>query len=102
MSDVESFRKELQSFLETELAKKVGGELPPITSEYWGGKRAEMSHPNAKKYCEAMAERGLTAPSWPKQYGGGGLSGAEIKVLAEELKRLRLPPPLVGFGLSMI
>jgi acyl-CoA dehydrogenase len=101
MTDVESFRKELQSFLETELPKKVG-ELPPISSEYWGGKRAELPHPNSKKYCEVMAERGLTAPSWPKQYGGGGLSGAEIKVLTEELKRLRLPPPLVGFGLSMI
>jgi acyl-CoA dehydrogenase len=49
-----------------------------------------------------MAERGLTAPTWPKEYGGGGLDKAEAKVLQEELRRLRLPTPLVGFGLAMI
>ena len=49
-----------------------------------------------------MAARGWTAPTWPKAYGGGGLSRAEAKVLQEELHRLRLPAPLVGLGLVMI
>ena len=28
-----------------------------------------------------MAERGLTAPTWPKEYGGGGLDKEQAKVL---------------------
>src|SRR5262249_56164112 len=48
------------------------------------------------------AARGRTAPTWPRELGGGGLDAEEAKAVAEELRRLRLPPPLTGFGLSMI
>jgi acyl-CoA dehydrogenase len=49
-----------------------------------------------------MAERGLTAPTWPVEYGGGGLDQERAKVLVAELRRRRLPVPLSGFGLTMI
>ena len=49
-----------------------------------------------------MGERGWTAPTWPKEYGGGGLSPAEGKVLQEEMRALKLRPALAGFGLTMI
>ncbi|HEX6240557.1 MAG TPA: acyl-CoA dehydrogenase family protein, partial [Polyangiales bacterium] len=101
MTDVEGFRSQLRTFLENELPQQLK-DLPPIQSEYWGGRKPELPHPSCSRYCEIMAARGLTAPTWPKEYGGGGLSNAEAKVLVEELKRLRLPPPLVGFGLTMI
>lgn len=101
MTDVESFRRDLRAFLECELPEKLG-ELPPITAEYWGGQKPDLPHKNSARYCELMAERGLTAPLWPKEYGGGGLDKHQAKVLQEELKRLSLPPPLVGFGLVMI
>ena len=101
MTDVESFRRDLRAFLERDLPEKLG-ELPPNTAEYWGGEKPNLPHPNSARYCELMAERGLTAPMWPKEYGGGGLDAQRAKVLQEELKRLRLPPPLVGFGLVMI
>jgi alkylation response protein AidB-like acyl-CoA dehydrogenase len=101
MSDVESFRRDLKDFLERELPEKLG-ELPPPTADYWGGRKAEIPHPQSVRYCELMAERGYTAPTWPKEYGGGGLGKHEAKLLRDELRRLRLPPPLVGFGLSMI
>jgi acyl-CoA dehydrogenase len=55
-----------------------------------------------KRWLEVMAERGWTAPEWPTQYGGGGLSKAEAKILREELAALKLPEPLSGFGLTMI
>jgi alkylation response protein AidB-like acyl-CoA dehydrogenase len=51
---------------------------------------------------ERALERGLAAPTWPTEYGGGGLSAEEAKILTQELARLKLPQPLVGFGLSMI
>jgi alkylation response protein AidB-like acyl-CoA dehydrogenase len=49
-----------------------------------------------------MSERGWTAPTWPEEYGGGGLSKDEAKILSQEMAKLRLRPPLMGFGLEMI
>ncbi|HEU4727931.1 MAG TPA: acyl-CoA dehydrogenase family protein [Kofleriaceae bacterium] len=101
MADVESFRAELAEFLERELPRKVG-ELPPPTVDYWGGRNPELPHPSSRRYCDAMAERGLTAPTWPKEYGGGGLTREQAKIFVAELRRLQLPLPLIGFGMSMI
>jgi acyl-CoA dehydrogenase len=101
MTDIESFRGELAEFLERELPRKLGG-LPSPTADYWGGRNPELPHPLSKRYCEVMAERGLTAPTWPDAYGGGGLDKEQAKIFLAELRRLGLPLPLVGFGLSMI
>jgi acyl-CoA dehydrogenase len=101
MTDIESFRGQLAEFLERELPNTLG-DVPPPTGDYWGGRKPELPHPLAKRYCEVMAERGLTAPTWPKAYGGGGFDKEQAKVFLAELRRLRLPLPLVGFGLSMI
>jgi alkylation response protein AidB-like acyl-CoA dehydrogenase len=101
MTDIDRFRAELAEFLERELPALLG-ELPPPTGDYWGGRKPELPHPQSKRYCDAMAARGLTAPTWPKEYGGGGLDKAQAKLFLAELRRLGLPLPLVGFGLSMI
>jgi len=101
MTDVESFRRELAEFLERVLPARIG-ELPPPTVDYWGGRKPDLPHPQSQRYCEAMAERGLTAPSWPREYGGGGLDKDQAKIVLAELRRLRLPLPLIGFGMSMI
>ena len=34
-----------------------------------------------------MGEKGWGVPTWPKQYGGGGLSPAEARVLNDELAK---------------
>src|SRR5215468_1088435 len=101
MIEPETFRAELAEFLDRELPRQLG-DLPPVTAEYWGGRRPELPHPHSKRYCERMAERGLTAPAWPKEYGGGGLDKERAKIVVAELRRLGLPVPLVGFGMSMI
>ena len=101
MTDVESFRAELVEFLERELPSRIS-ELPPATADYWGGRRPELPHPSSQRYCDLMAERGLTAPSWPREYGGGGLDKERAKIVVAELRRLGLPLPLIGFGMSMI
>src|SRR5437660_1309909 len=67
-----------------------------------GGRKATYAHPDMKIWLDRMAARGWTAPEWPQDYGGGGLSPAHAKVLREELAALQVPPPLVGSGLEMI
>ena len=49
-----------------------------------------------------MADRGWTAPTWPRDYGGGGLGREEAKILKEELARIHARPPLMSFGISML
>src|SRR2546425_12510420 len=67
----------------------------------WGGRK--MRYPDeVKRWLDVMAGRGWTAPTWPREDSGGGLSKAEARALAGEMAELRLRPPLVGFGLSMI
>jgi alkylation response protein AidB-like acyl-CoA dehydrogenase len=48
-----------------------------------------------------MGERGWTAPTWPRSYGGGGLTAEQNAVLQEELRRIKARPALYSFGLWM-
>jgi alkylation response protein AidB-like acyl-CoA dehydrogenase len=48
------------------------------------------------------AERGLTAPTWPKDYGGGGLTAAQARVIDQEIAKGRYRPPLLSFGIWML
>lgn len=49
-----------------------------------------------------MAEQGFTVPTWPKEYGGAGLSSQENQILQAEMRRMSARAPLVGMGISMI
>src|SRR5213079_3181506 len=101
MADPESFREETRRWLVANAPASM--YTPPQSPDEicWGGRKAR--YPNdVKRWLDMMAERGWTAPTWPRAYGGGGLAKAEAKVLAEEMAKLRLRPPLTGFGLSMI
>jgi alkylation response protein AidB-like acyl-CoA dehydrogenase len=49
-----------------------------------------------------MGSRGWTAPDWPSEYGGGGLSAAETKIQREEMAALGCRNPLHSFGISML
>jgi acyl-CoA dehydrogenase len=60
---------------------------------YVGGRRPEVEHPDQPLWCERMAERGWTVPHWPREYGGGGLDSAEVKVLREEMVRIGAASP---------
>ena len=48
-----------------------------------------------------MAERGLAAPCGPRSTAAADSTRSGPRC-CKKLKRLRLPPPLVGFGLVMI
>ncbi|HEY0438256.1 MAG TPA: acyl-CoA dehydrogenase family protein, partial [Phenylobacterium sp.] len=48
-----------------------------------------------------MGETGWGVPTWPKSYGGGGLSKDQAKVLAEEMNRIGAYNPIGGMGVIM-
>ena len=102
MADLESFRAQTRSWLEAHAPESIRGLPVGELEGTWGGRNATFDHPDMKVWLDVMADKGWTSPSWPTEYGGGGLSGEEAKVLAQEMAALKLPPPLVGFGLTMI
>jgi len=101
MADVETFREETRRWLVAHAPASMYAPLTDPDDVCWGGRKARYPA-DVKQWLDVMAERGWTAPTWPREYGGGGLTKQEAKVLAEEIAKLRLRPPLTGFGLSMI
>jgi alkylation response protein AidB-like acyl-CoA dehydrogenase len=100
MLELEAFRAEARTFLETTVPASLRGQ--PLPADTDGVDEPPELARDRDRYLDAMAERGWTAPSWPKEYGGGGLSGPQARVLQEEMRRLKLAPPVSGMGLSMI
>jgi len=102
MSDLEQFRAETAAWLAANAPESIRGVRVTELEGNWGGRRATFDPPDMKPWLEMCIDKGFTAPTWPTEYGGGGLDEAHARVLAQEMKRLRLPAPLTGFGLSMI
>ena len=68
----------------------------------WGGKKSAPLDPDARVWLDRMVERGWTAPTWPREFGGGGLTDAEAAVLREEMTRLGCRAPLKSMGVWML
>jgi alkylation response protein AidB-like acyl-CoA dehydrogenase len=102
MTDLDAFRARVRRVLETEVPAALRGKRTDPKAHTWGGRRATFAYPESRAWLELAAASGWTAPTWPSEYGGGGLGREEADVLQSEIARLDLPPPLVGFGLTMI
>jgi alkylation response protein AidB-like acyl-CoA dehydrogenase len=101
MSDLERFREDARQWLRANAPAAVFAPVKGIEDLCFGGSKVPYA-PDVRRWLEVMAERGWTAPTWLRELGGGGLTRAEAKALAEEMAKLRLRPPLSGFGLTMI
>jgi alkylation response protein AidB-like acyl-CoA dehydrogenase len=102
MTDLDTFRAETRAWLEANCPAEM---RQPIRSEAdlcWGGRNWTFQSDAQRRWLEVMAERGWTVPDWPTDYGGGGLSPDEARVLKEEMQRIGARPPLTSFGISML
>jgi acyl-CoA dehydrogenase len=106
MADLDEFRAEFRvevgSWLDAHCPSSLLGKSFSPADGVWGGRKWAWTEPDRKLWLERMAEKGWTAPAWPTEYGGGGLDPAQVKVLSQEMAKRRAPPPLIGFGLTMI
>ena len=102
-TDLETFRAETRAWLEENVPESMRQPMRSDEDTNWGGRKADYSkNPDQKLYMDRMASRGWTVPDWPKEYGGGGLTPAESKILREEMAKLRCRNPLNSFGISML
>jgi alkylation response protein AidB-like acyl-CoA dehydrogenase len=97
MSDLNAFREETRSWLEENCPKEMRN-----LSFHWEDAHLIYSKPEAAVWLERMAERGWVAPTWPAEYGGGGLEPEKAAILSQEMKRINATAPSSGMGLTMI
>jgi alkylation response protein AidB-like acyl-CoA dehydrogenase len=62
----------------------------------WGGRNFNPENPDVKVWMDRMITKGWTVPTWPKEYGGAGLSADEAKILQQEMDRINARIPLVS------
>jgi len=102
VDEIESFRRETRAWLEANCPPEMRQPVAEEGDVCWGGRRWKFKSDAQRVWLERMAERGWTVPEWPREYGGGGLSKEEARVLREEMGRLSCRVPLTSFGISML
>ena len=93
---LDAFRGEARSWLAANFPASLKGRGAIMFTEGRG-----PTDPDFLRWKKAMAEKGWGTPTWPKQYGGGGLSRAEARVLQEEMNRIGAFSPIGGMGVAM-
>ena len=95
-TDLEGFRAEARKWIEANFPAALKGRANPMMRE-------ERAKPTADQeaWRIAVGEKGWGVPTWPKAYGGGGLSRGEARVLQQELNRAGAYNPIGGMGTMM-
>lgn len=102
MSDLDAFRKETRAWLEENAPPEMRDGAVGEEFICWGGRNWKFRSDAQLLWLERMAAKGWTVPAWPKEYGGGGLSKEEVKILKDEMRRLKIRSPLESFGIWML
>ncbi|MBV9330770.1 MAG: acyl-CoA dehydrogenase family protein, partial [Alphaproteobacteria bacterium] len=95
-TDLEVFRAEARDWLAKTFPASLKGKGAIMFAEGRG-----PSDPDFAAWKKAMGEKGWGTPTWPQQYGGGGLSTAQARVLQEEMNRIGAFNPIGGMGVAM-
>jgi alkylation response protein AidB-like acyl-CoA dehydrogenase len=96
-TDLEAFRAEARSWLEANFPPSLKGKSALMLREDGG----PATGGDFDKWKKAMGERGWGTPTYPKQYGGGGLSTAQARILTQEMNKLGAWSPIGGMGVMM-
>jgi alkylation response protein AidB-like acyl-CoA dehydrogenase len=94
-SDLDAFRAEAREWLEANFPKSLAHQQQMMIPG------DEHLSADGKLWKQRMADKGWGAPTWPTEYGGGGLTGAQARVLQQEMARLGADNPVAGMGTSM-
>src|SRR5579871_752695 len=96
-TELDAFRTEARTWLEENFPPALRKDPAAQMAAMMGGpETAEV-----KLWRERMGAKGWGTPTWPKAYGGGGLSRQEARVLAEEMAKIGARNPIGGMGVMM-
>ncbi|HSZ53213.1 MAG TPA: acyl-CoA dehydrogenase family protein [Caulobacteraceae bacterium] len=94
--DLDTFRTEARDWLKA--------NFPPALKGRGGLMAQEGVTPQGGDYeawRKAMGEKGWGVPTWPTQYGGGGLTPQHARVLQQEMGKIGAWNPIGGMGVMM-
>ena len=96
--ELETFRGEARAWLEANFPRSLKGKGGMMAAE---GAQSDAS--DLKAWKKAIGEKGWATPTWPTEYGGGGLSPQQARVLGQEMAKAGAFNPLTfGMGITMI
>jgi alkylation response protein AidB-like acyl-CoA dehydrogenase len=87
------FRDELRAWLRENLADELATPVPAMGAETGVERR--------RRWQRRVHEAGYAGVSWPKEYGGRGLSQIEAMIVGEEMARAKAPDTINVIGLNM-
>jgi alkylation response protein AidB-like acyl-CoA dehydrogenase len=91
--DPEAFRAEARDWL--------AENFPPSMKNVDLAMSVETPTGDAKLWKERIGAKGWGTPTWPKEYGGGGLTPAEARILQQEMAKIGARNPIGGMGVMM-
>ena len=96
-AELDAFRAKARAWLEANFPASLRGKTVDIQ---YDGAPVEGE---GLAWKQRMADNGWGAPTWPEQYGGGGLSPQAALVLAQEMARAGAYDPIyISLGITMI
>jgi alkylation response protein AidB-like acyl-CoA dehydrogenase len=100
-TELEAFRTEARAWLEENFPKSLAGRAAALM----GGETIDASEKDAAIWAKRLGAKGWATPTWPAEYGGGGLSQVQAQVLNQEIDRIGAFNPLIrttGMGITMV
>lgn len=101
-NEQDTFRMEVRDWLEDNCPQEMRSPMLSEKDACWGGRNFTFQSEAQRLWLERMSARGWTAPAWPTEYGGGGLNREQVKILSQEMARIKARPALYSFGISML
>ena len=93
----DAFREEVRDFIAQNFPEELKGKGNAMASVEGPGHETAAQ----KSWREAMGARGWGTPTWPAEYGGGGLSKKQARILDEEMAKAGAYNPIGGMGVMM-
>ena len=97
-ADLDGFRSEARSWLEENFPKGLRGNPEGL---FQMSMTPGLATEDYKLWKSRMGAKGWGVATWPRQYGGGGLSTAEARVLQQEMAVIGAVNPIGGMGVGM-
>ena len=96
---LEEFRAQARAWLEENFPASLRGK-PGVAAALMEGEKPQG---DVLLWMNRMGEKGWGTPTWPAEYGGGGLSGQQARVLQQEMAKIGAFNPLTfGMGVTMV
>ena len=94
---LDDFRAETRAWLDANFPLSLKGKGMAM----FGHGGADALGAEGTAWRKAMGAKGWGTPTWPTEYGGGGLGRDQARVLVEEMARIGAWNPIGGMGIMM-